>query len=126
MTHKLVLLSKSVQLGVSIEHARADELVKDAQNERREDGEDDVVESKCPRLLEDLTREGALDRELKEGKMSSAKRCRFGNSADPEACHVQHDILVEPGTMNLAKVSAREAAVNEEAHEYRMSLLSRW
>ena len=51
---EVVLLTESVQLGIPVEHARRDELVKDTDDERREDGEDDVVVGHGPAFERDL------------------------------------------------------------------------
>lgn len=61
---EVVLLAELVQLGVSIEHSCADELVKDSDDERGQEGEDDVVERERPRLVGDLTREVVDERVL--------------------------------------------------------------
>lgn len=53
---KLVLLSKAVQLRIAVQRPRRHELVKDANDKRRKEGEDDVVESQRPRLKGDLSR----------------------------------------------------------------------
>jgi hypothetical protein len=42
-------------------------LVKDPDNERRQDGENDVVEGKSPGLIGDLAREIVEEGELKTG-----------------------------------------------------------
>lgn len=46
--HKLVLLAKHVELRVPIQHACADELIKDSEDDRWKDGEQDVVEGEGP------------------------------------------------------------------------------
>lgn len=60
-TYKLVLLAQLVQLGVAIQHARADELVENTEHDGREDGEEHVVERERPRFLEDLARKRVLE-----------------------------------------------------------------
>ena len=65
-THEFVLLAQLVELGVSIEHSRADELIEHSENNRWQHRKDDVVESEGPALLEDLARERVLERELRE------------------------------------------------------------
>jgi hypothetical protein len=61
---EVVLLAELVQLGVPIEHSCADELVEDSDDERGQEGEDDVVERERPRLVGDLTREVVDERVL--------------------------------------------------------------
>lgn len=43
-----IFLTENVQLGVPIENTRGDELVEDADDERGQDGEEDVVEGEGP------------------------------------------------------------------------------
>ena len=40
---EIVLLAQLVELGIAVEHPSRHELIKDANDEGREDGEDDVV-----------------------------------------------------------------------------------
>lgn len=54
---KVILLSQLIQLRVSVEHPSADELVEDADNKRRQNGEDNIVERHRPALEGDLTGE---------------------------------------------------------------------
>jgi len=81
-THKLVLLAELVQLRVPVEHARADELVEDAEDDRREDGEDDVVEGEGPALLEHLTRERVLEGELRAARGASGSGAQARRDED--------------------------------------------
>lgn len=50
-------LGELVELWVAVEKAGADELVEDAEDEGGHDGEDDVVEGKCPGFGNDFARE---------------------------------------------------------------------
>ena len=59
-----VLLPEHVELRIAIEDAGRDELVKDADDERREDGEDDVVQGQGPGLVRDLARKVVEERVL--------------------------------------------------------------
>jgi hypothetical protein len=54
---EVILLSELVQLWIPVEHPSGDELVKDADDERREDGKDDVEEGHRPAFESDLARE---------------------------------------------------------------------
>jgi hypothetical protein len=67
-------------------------LVEDANNERRKDGENDVVQGKSPGLIDDLAgevvEEGVLRTEL------AVIQLILGQTY-PELCHIQDNILVE-------------------------------
>ncbi len=52
-----VLLAEHVELWVAIEDTRGHKLVEDTDDERRENGEDDVVQRERPGLVSDLPRE---------------------------------------------------------------------
>lgn len=43
-----ILLAEYIKLRISVKDASRDELVKDADDERRKDGEDNVVKGECP------------------------------------------------------------------------------
>ena len=55
------LLAESIELRIAVEEAGGDELVEDAHDKRRENGEEDVIEGKSPGFEDDLTREGVLE-----------------------------------------------------------------
>ena len=55
LREELVPLPELVQLRVAIQESRGDELIEDTNDERREDGEDDVVQRERPGLIGDLT-----------------------------------------------------------------------
>lgn len=57
LREELVPLPELVQLRVAIQESRRDELVEDTDDERREDGEDDIVQRERPGLVGDLTGE---------------------------------------------------------------------
>ena len=43
-----ILLTQGVELGVPIQDTGRDKLVKDADDERRQDGENDIIQGQCP------------------------------------------------------------------------------
>ena len=59
-----ILLAQGVELRIPIQDAGGDELVKDADNERRQDGENDVMQGQRPRLVGNLPREVIEERVL--------------------------------------------------------------
>jgi hypothetical protein len=61
---EVVLLAEPVELRVAVEHAGRDELVEDADDKRREDRKDDVVQRERPRLVGDLARKVVEERVL--------------------------------------------------------------
>lgn len=60
-----ILLAQHVQLWISVKHPRGYELVEDADNKRRKDGENDVVQGKSPGLIDDLAGEVVEKGELR-------------------------------------------------------------
>lgn len=54
-------LTELVQLWITIQQTGADKLVKYAEDEWREDGEEDVVKGEGPRLKDGLAGEGVLE-----------------------------------------------------------------
>jgi hypothetical protein len=58
------LLTKLVQLGIAVEKTSANELIEDTENKGGHDGKQDVVEGECPGFVDNLTREGVLERVL--------------------------------------------------------------
>ena len=89
-------LAELVELGVAIEQAGRDELVEDAQDERGEDGEEDVVEGQRPGFKDDLARKGVLKGILfscvSEPVLVSVRKYRW---TYPELSHVQCNVFVE-------------------------------
>ena len=77
---------------ISVKHPRGNELVEDTDNERRKDGENDIVEGKSPGLVGNLAREFVEEGEL---QTESAIIQIQLDQMYPELCHVQDDILVE-------------------------------
>jgi hypothetical protein len=69
-----VLLAEHVELRISVENPRGDELIEDADDERREHGEDDVVERQRPGLVRDLTREVVEERKLRRDERRRQRR----------------------------------------------------
>lgn len=102
---EVVLLTESVELRVSIKHPCTDELVEDSDDERREEGEGDVVKGEGPSFHGDLTgevvEEGVLSRrEGKEEMKFSETSWQDGREiervgTDVELSHVENDVLVE-------------------------------
>ena len=66
VSEKDVLLPKSIELRISVEESRRDELIEDAHGEGRRHGEEDIVEGERPRLVNDLSGEGILERVLND------------------------------------------------------------
>ena len=64
LREKSVLLSQDVQLWVTIQNAGGHELIEDADDKWREDGEEDVVERQGPGLESNLPREIVYERVL--------------------------------------------------------------
>lgn len=58
------LLSKLIELWVTVEETGRDELVKNPHHDRGKKGEEDVVEGERPRFVDHLTRKGVLERIL--------------------------------------------------------------
>jgi hypothetical protein len=75
-TNRLILLSQLIKLWIPIQHPRPNKLIEHTQNDRRKNGEDDVVEREGPSFFEDLPREGVLE-------------------GEPETGHVEGDVFVE-------------------------------
>jgi hypothetical protein len=59
-----ILLAQGVELRIPIQDTGGDELVKDADDERRQDGENDIVQGQRPRLIGDLSGEVVEERIL--------------------------------------------------------------
>ena len=59
-----VLLAEHIELRVPVEDTRGHELIEDTDNEGRQEGEHDIVEGKCPRLVGDLPGEVVEERKL--------------------------------------------------------------
>ena len=57
-------LAKLVELGIAVKKAGGDKLVKYAHDKRWKDGEEDIVEGKGPRFVNDLSGEAVLERVL--------------------------------------------------------------
>ena len=55
------LLAQAVELGIAVEKAGGDELVKNSHYERGEDSEEDIVEGKSPGLKDHFAGEGVLE-----------------------------------------------------------------
>jgi hypothetical protein len=139
---EVVLLSKPIELRVPVQHSGADELIEDADDERREEGEDDVVERERPGFVGDLTGKVVEERVLKyamaERSAASRRetwewelpRCGERMSAYVELGHVKDDILVEriwrieetEDQLLGSKSSWRNGLKNKQ----RMSFDSRW
>ena len=88
------LLAELVELRVAVEEARGYELVEDAEDEWREDGEEDVVEGEGPGFEDDFAGKGVL-----KGVLSS---CVSGGhllireiETYPKLSHVQGNVFVE-------------------------------
>lgn len=95
------LLTELIELRVPIEQASRDILVKDSEYERRQHGEDDVVETQRPRLEDNFTGEGILERVPELGHEE-------GGILVIEVEDDFRDALVGPGTVHqkeLSKVS---------------------
>lgn len=88
-----IALAEHVQLGIPVEDASGDELVEDTDDKRGENGEDDIVQGECPRLVGNLPREVVEERELK--RVLRRHHIMEGQVSYPELCHVQHNVLVE-------------------------------
>ena len=67
-------------------------MVEDADNERRKDGENDVVQRESPGLVDDLAGEVVEEGELRP---ELAVIQLLPGQTYPELCHVQDNILVE-------------------------------
>lgn len=61
---KRILLSEDIELGISVEVSCRHKLIKDTNNKRGENSEDNVVKSECPRFVRDLSGEIVEEREL--------------------------------------------------------------
>ena len=82
-------------------------MVKDADNKRRKDGEDDVVQGKSPGLIDDLAGEVVEEGEL---RTELAVIQLLLDQTYPELCHVQDNILVEgicKGIKNIIEARRR-------------------
>lgn len=85
------LLPELIELRISIQEARRDELIEASHCQRWRDGEEDIVKGKCPGFKDDLARKGVLERVLP----SLVKMEQYWGMTDPKLGHIQHDILVE-------------------------------
>ena len=59
-----ILLTEGVELRVTIQDSGGDELIKDPDDEGRQNGENDVVQGQRPRLVRDLSGEVVEERVL--------------------------------------------------------------
>jgi hypothetical protein len=117
------LLAKPVELRVAVEHAGRDELVEDADDKRREDRKDDVVQRERPRLVGDLARkvveERVLTRQVDVKKREvSGSRLRMRSEGRPmthvELRHVKDDVLVERVEDQFGQPLVTPRAVDEQ------------
>lgn len=61
---ELILLSKDVQLWISIQYSGGHKLVENTNDNRRENGEDYIVQRQGPGFVRNLSREVVEEREL--------------------------------------------------------------
>ena len=115
-----VLLPEHVQLRIAVEDARRDELVKDADDEWREDGEDDVVQGQGPRLVRDLARKVVEERELRRGRQTRTGRTG-GDEPRTGSCTARCSCRT-----SLREGREPRAHACGARHAQRMSLDRRW
>lgn len=92
---EVAVLAERVEPRVAEQHVLGDVLVEDADDERWEGQEDDVVHGQCPGLDDGLAGEAVAE-------------------GEPELAHVEHDVLVEGVEDGLREPVVGPGAVHEE------------
>jgi hypothetical protein len=89
---EVILLAEAIQLRIPVEHARRNKLVENTNDERGQDGKDDIVVGHCPAFKRNLAGKAVEPRVLRG--VSLARRL-VKQAAHPEQAQGECDVFVE-------------------------------